>query len=292
MSSEYLFFEGYAATETLPVAGSRRGPVNPPADAASEETGNFIEHLLRGASLPAKAYRVRALRRRIPACLRFLGVATVEEAARRIESSPASRQMALNAMLLGVTGFFRDAQVFARLRDAVLPALLAKHEKLRVWSAACSSGQELYSVAMLLSELGRLDDCELLGTDCRATAIEEARRGVFEPAVAAPLDPRSRGIFSRRMRIPARAKAGWGCPARWHVADLFSAVEQGPWHLILWRNMAIYLESASAAEIWHRLCEQLAPGGYIVCGKADCPPTGLPLVREAGCIYRHRIGCA
>jgi chemotaxis protein methyltransferase CheR/two-component system CheB/CheR fusion protein len=73
---------------------------------------------------------------------------------------------------------------------------------------------------------------------------------------------------------------------RWKVANLFDGPERGPWHLILWRNMAIYLEPAVAEDVWRRLCAELVPGGFLVAGKADYAPHGLPLVRVGNCLYR------
>jgi chemotaxis methyl-accepting protein methylase len=289
MSSENLFFEGFA----LP-SRQRRDRLcgRFAAVAAGPAPGpgiDFVHTLLARAHLPAAAYRLPALCRRLPACLRFLGEPTVERARERIESDPHLAQATLSVALLGVTEFFRDRAVFRQLATEVLPSLCAGRARLRVWSAACSGGHELYSVAMTLADLGRLDGCELLGTDCREEAIEGARRGRFPLAEVAALPStlcaRHFGFEGGQARMSAKLREA----TTWKVADLCTAVETGPWDLILWRNMAIYLESAAAAAIWRALCEQLAPGGYIVCGKADHLPFGLPLHRVSSCIFRHAL---
>lgn len=287
MSSQNLFFEGFVPPaperrERLPgrFAGAR-------AESASGPAVDFVRTLLARAQLPAAAYRMQALCRRLPACLRFLGEPTVERARDRIESDPRLAQATLSVALLGVTEFFRDRAVFNQLATAILPSLCAERARLRVWSAACSGGHELYSVAMTLAELGRLGGGELLGTDCREEAIAGARQGRFPLAEVASLPPAMRERHLTFEGAQARITAELRWATTWKVADLCTAVEAGPWDLILWRNMAIYLENAAAAAIWRALSEQLAPGGYIVCGKADHLPLGLPLQRLSSCIHRH-----
>jgi chemotaxis methyl-accepting protein methylase len=287
MKFEHLFFEGVAPvgpTLATPPERRRFASVSLPL---STEAESFFELLLGRADLPARAYRSRALARRLPACLRFLRVTTAGEAARKIAAEPELAAAALNVVLLGVTEFFRDRPVFEKLRQTVLPELLARHGRLRVWSAACSEGQELYSVAMLLAEAGRLGDCELLGTDCRSEAIEQARSGVFaREALEEALEEMGGTRYFTLSRLSAAIDATLRLQTRWRVADVLAHAERGPWQLILWRNMAIYLESDAAEDVWLRLCTELAPGGYLIAGKADHLPKWLPLERVTSCIYR------
>lgn len=288
MKFQHLFFEGVTSTgallATVPERRKAPGVVVP----VTAEAELFFESLLGQAELPLRAYRARSLVRRLPACLRFLRVATAEEATRKIAREPKLALAALNVVLLGVTEFFRDRAVFENLQRTVLPELLERHARLRVWSAACSEGQELYSVAILLAEAERLNDCELWGTDCREEAIEQARSGVFaRETVEGDMDPAWRAKYFNCSRTLATIDGGVRGHARWRVADLLSETERGPWHLILWRNMAIYLESQAAEDVWLRLCNELAPGGYLVTGKADHLPKWLPLERVAACVYRR-----
>lgn len=286
MQFEHVFFEGIAPVprrDEKPHAPAKRRAV----ETRSEEIGGFMGTLFLRAQLPVASYHAAALRRRTAACLRFLGASDVETAARKIQSDPSLVQPTLSVALLGVSEFFRDADVFARLRGDILPQLLQAHVRPRIWSAACSAGQELYSVAMLLADSGQLGRCELLGTDCRAEAVEQARRGAFEPASMATLEPEWRERFFERSGRQAVVRGGLRWATKWKCADLLSALEPGPWHLILWRNMAIYLEPPAAARIWRQLAEQLEPGGYLVCGKADHPPGGLPLARVGRCLYQR-----
>lgn len=246
----------------------------------------FYVWLFQQADLPLERYRTTSLSRRLAACLRAVGVKTTEQARAAIEGNPALLRPALNAVLLGVTSFCRDKPVFEAIQRQVLPALFGSCKKLRIWSAACSEGHELYSVAMLAAEAGRLSQCELLGTDCRAEAIEKARSGIVSAEAVADFDPHwlARHFISdgRTCRVTDALRAS----TQWKVADLFQEIEAGPWDLILWRNMAIYLTAEAAEKTFRRILSQLRPGGYLVTGKADHPPAHRSLRRVGGNVYQ------
>ena len=286
MKSDYVFFEGQYAPARARVTVRALCRERVASTEHSAEVGEFLSAAMAPLALPAANYRARALARRIPACLRLLGASTSAQGIQQLRCKPELVHAVVSTMLLGVTDFFRDNAVFEQLRFTVLPRLLAYHGRLRVWSAACSEGQELYSVAMLLAEDGRLHDCELVGTDCRREAIELARAGVFSAESVAVLDRHWRRNFFTGNVVSASITPALVRSAKWKVADLFCGAEPGPWHLVLWRNMAIYLEHFAAEQIWRGLCRELVTGGYLVTGKADHPPAGLPLKRIAPCIYQ------
>lgn len=288
MVFQHLYFEGHVPSRirrrvpvvALPV---RQKPVIPPG------SDRFFSSLFGYVGLSTWAYRKSALQRRLPACLRFLGAKDVPTALQKLEDCPDLATPALSVVLLGVTAFFRDAAVFERLREELSTAWIRRETPHRVWSAASSDGQELYSVAMMLDDLGQLDSWELLGSDCRDEAIDAARRGVFAPSVAHKiLSPWREKYFLEsggglQVNAPLRNRICW------KRADLVSEPEPGPWDLILWRNMAIYLEGAAADRIWSSLVRELAPGGLLMTGKAECPPPGLGLEKIAPCLFRKRL---
>jgi chemotaxis protein methyltransferase CheR len=176
--------------------------------------------------------------------------------------------------------------VFEQLRQNILPQLLSRGDPLRIWSAACSDGQELYSVGMLLEELGCLADCELVGTDLRSEAINQARSGIFARSSLDQLDELRRRRFFTEGGNSAVIHPVLRSRTNWEVADLLRGAEAGPWDLILWRNMAIYLENEAADRVWEELCAVLQPGGYLIGGRADIPPKWLPLKRVGPCTYQ------
>jgi chemotaxis methyl-accepting protein methylase len=249
----------------------------------TEPPDGLVRWVIDQAGLDANLYRHLPLARRLPACLRMLKVQSAEEARAVLEKQPDLLPAAVSSLLIGVTEFFRDPAVFESLRAEVLPSLAVRRGPLRVWSAACSTGQELYSVAILLAEAGLLAKSFFLGTDCRIEAIEGARSGVYD---AAHLELPIRTEYfepvggSWQVIEPLRRQV------RWRVADLGRSTEEGPWDIVLWRNLAIYLNPGPAETVWNRLAGALAPGGFLVVGKAERPPSGLGLVPVCRCVYR------
>jgi chemotaxis methyl-accepting protein methylase len=259
-------------------------PAALPLDAIpSEPPGQFVSWVFERAGLAVEGYRGEPLARRLPACLRTLHAHTQDQARQILEARPELLPAAVSALLIGSTDFFRDAHVFETLRTDVLPKLA--DGPLRIWSAGCSGGAELYSMAILLAEAGLLERSFLLGSDCRHEAIVEATAALFSSGnlenISAPL---RRKYFDEvgglwRTVEPLHRRV------QWKVADLGRRIEPGPWDMILWRNMAIYLKAEAAAAIWQGLASVLSPGGVLVAGRAERPPPGLPLICIGRCIY-------
>lgn len=218
--------------------------------------------------------------RRVPACLRVLRAGSIAEAHERLDKHPEMMARALDALLIGTTDFFRDRPVFDTLQDSVIPDLLERTRHPRVWSAACSDGAELYSVAMTFALFGELKEGQFLGTDCRRQVVDQARRGQFAwPRMCGIREPQ-RSLFTTRH---AGQDAGGISPEirraiRWRTADVLADEPGGPWDMILCRNLAIYLDPGAVSRLWQTLADALAPGGILVVGKAEKP--GVPGLRK------------
>lgn len=237
--------------------------------------------------MSSEVFRGAALNRRLPACLRLLRVPTTDAAQQLLMRRPDLMPAMLTTVLIGVTQFFRESAVFENVRRLALPELRAGDVALRCASFGVSRGHELYSMAMLLAEEGLLARSELFGLDCRADAIVSAAAGRFEDDDVAGLSPErvERFFFASEngyvVRPELRARVHWA------VGDLFAWTRTTRFHVVFFRNVAIYLAPAAAARAWEMICDQLAPGGYVVTGKAERPPTHLRLRRVAASLYRR-----
>ncbi|HEY9250262.1 MAG TPA: CheR family methyltransferase [Rariglobus sp.] len=242
--------------------------------------------MLERAGLSPAAYRSAAMERRVSACLRQLRVDSPQAARVLLERKPELLPVVLSTVLIGVSEFFRDKPVFDYARDTVLPELLRTRAGLRVCGVGVSGGQEIYSMAMLLAEAGVLENSRLTGLDCRTEAIRRASAGIYGAGELAGIEP------GRRERFFQPKDGGWEARSvlkqriHWQVADLLTFDAAEPSDLMLFRNVAIYFNDTHGAEAWTRLCAQLVDGGYLITGKAEKPPSALPLVRVAPSIYR------
>jgi chemotaxis methyl-accepting protein methylase len=254
------------------------------AEQISPADESFLHFVFHQGGLNIACYRPETLRRRLNACLRALRVQNIGDAARLLLKNPEKLTTAIDALIIGVTSFFRDREVFDHLSCTVLPALPRRR---RIWSIGCSHGHEIYSVAMLLAEQGALGRAELLATDCRSEAIARVRNGIFDNDDLKPVpQPWLERYFVReaadwRIADPLRQAV------RARVADVTTMREPGVWDLILCRNMAIYLRGSVAGRLWAQLALALRPGGFLVLGKAERPACCSRLTPVAPCIYRR-----
>lgn len=259
----------------------------PAPDLLADDDYDCVCWLFHRAGLNAADYRCETIKRRVPACLRALRVESLAAVRAAVHRSPELLHVAINALVIGVTGFFRDPPVFDVLRDMVLPELLARPSGPRVWSAGCSDGAELYSIAILLAERGAVHCAELLGTDCRTEALARARVGAYDPAAVRNVSPLLLGRYFTCEGPDWRLHPYLRATAQWRCGNVMTTPEPGAWDLLLCRNMAIYLHAAAATRMWRALQDCLRPGGYLVLGKAERPLGATGLRAVAPCVYRR-----
>jgi chemotaxis protein methyltransferase CheR len=254
-----------------------------------EEDQWFIDWVMRQAGLSPGMYRPTALRRRLPALLSSLRSATLRRAKQSIQNDSRLLSVAIDSLMLGVTKFFRDTEVFATIDSRVLADLCRRRDRLRICSVGCANGAELYSVAILLAERGRLEGSCLLGIDCRQSAIDTAAAAQYPDAAIADVAP---GLISRYFK---RGDSSWALDDRlvsvcqWQRFNALRETDARTWDLILCRNMAMYLTVEGAASLWRRLESSLRPGGYLVVGRAERPGDAKRLVMMDACVYQ-KIG--
>jgi chemotaxis protein methyltransferase CheR len=300
---EHLKFVGDQPATPMPGAERTPAAVVPLGpQALDHDSQAFFDALCALWGLEASRYRDSILARRKAACLRALGAASAADGLRAIRSSRRAAERALGAVMIGVTEFFRDPGVFQAL-EALLRGLERPGQPLRALSLGCSDGSELYSLAILLAEQGLLGQARLLGIDARPAAIEAARAGVYPDAAVAHLP------VGRRQRYFAAIPAGrrGGSSARvphvavsselraacqWLAADAFALPPEGNdvYDLMMCRNVAIYLNPEGAAALWALCLAQVRPGGLIIVGKAERPPSDVrsSLSQIGPCIYRRK----
>ena len=250
------------------------------------EQRQFITWLLEQSQLDVERYRWPPLLRRVSACLRAIHVESIGAAREALQANPALLADAVDALIIGVTSFYRDQDIFDYLCRHVLPQYASGRP--RIWCAACSKGAELHTLAILLADLGQFQ-AHYLGSDCRAIAIERARQGVYKDEEVEDLDRRLHDRWMRKVAAGFQVAQPVRQCIQWSVADVFSCRDVAWWDLILCRNLAIYLEPRASKQLWQVLIRALRPGGVLVVGKAE-KPAELPgqLIRIAPSIYRRQ----
>ena len=203
----------------------------------------------------------------------------------------------IDAVTTNKTDFFRESRHFDYLSQTVLPALAAGGKrKLRVWSAACSTGAEPYTLAMVLEEFSQRQsalDYAILATDLSTDVLDTARAGIYPAELVEPVPPELRRRYvmesldrqRQEVRIhPAlRAKVGFG---RLNFMDDRYVVGQ-PMDLIFCRNVLIYFDKATQIAVLRRLCDCLTPGGHLFIGHSETiQGADLPVTQVSHTIFQ------
>ncbi len=246
----------------------------------------FAEWLLRQAGLNANSYRAETLSRRLSACLRFLRVESLADARSLLEDMPHLISGAVSSILVGVTSFFRDPHLFETLQKEILPTLAEPRGTMYAWSIGCSSGEELYSLAFLMADLGLLHGSYLLGTDCRPEAIEQAKLGSYNAGALSGIPAPMRARYLVRYPSSWQVIPNIRGAVRWRVSNILGQREPGLWDLIFCRNTSIYLRSQASRCLWEQLEGSLRVGGVLVLGKAERPIGAKRLHSFAPCLFR------
>ena len=192
----------------------------------------------------------------------------------------------VEAMAQGETSFFRDPQVFARIREEILPQLALRRpegQPIRIWSVGCGPGQEAYSLALAVEEAGAAVlacGVDLLGSDLSERALEKAQAGVytqFEIQRGLPIRQLVRHFEKRDelWTLSPRVRS----MLRWRRANLNAEVRGlGRFDLILCRYVLPGMTAEARDRAMRQLAAGLAPGGYLVLGLREAEelaPEGL-----------------
>lgn len=237
------------------------------------------------------SYRQGQMRRRLEALVQRVGSGNFTEYAKLLERDPARLQEFRDYFTINVTEFFRDAERFRYLETKVLPALLASRSGLRVWSAACSTGPEPYSVAMLLKELSPLGAHKVLATDVDRTVLDRARRGdgYLAADVRNVTPPRLQRCFTTAPNGTYAVKPEIKALVEFREHDLLGPAPGQQFDLVLCRNVVIYFTDDAKRGLYERLANALRPGGALFVGGTEMIPgaSALDLASAGPSFYRR-----
>lgn len=240
----------------------------------------FVRALLRERSAHAleddKAYLVET--RLLPVARRH-GFRSIEALVLHLQTTRQESLLAevVESMTINETSFFRDEPVFRALRQSVLPELVrqrARVRRLNIWSASCSSGQEPFSIALLLCrDFPALAgwDIRLLASDLSNEMLKRARRGVYSELEI------SRGLPAElRQDYFHKHEEGWQIHDDLRRRVEFRQINlSGPWpelpplDLILLRNVLIYFDTPTRQQILAKVRPVMHPDGYLMLGGAE-----------------------
>src|SRR5688572_9953133 len=246
----------------------------PSTDDAGLET--LLDHLKRSRGFDFTGYKRSTLTRRVTKRVQTLGIESLAEYREYLDANPAEFEQLFDTILINVTGFFRDEETWSYLRQEVVPRLIAQKgptETIRVWSAACASGEEAYTLAMVLAEVLGVDQfrdrVKIYATDVDEPALRSARAAAYSDRDVAELPPEIVEKYFERVEGHLYFRKDLRRAVVFGRNDLVQNAPISRIDLLSCRNALKYFDAATQARILARFFFALNDGGYLVLGKAE-----------------------
>jgi chemotaxis protein methyltransferase CheR len=241
--------------------------------------------------------------RRVGAAVARWGLGGVAALQARCLSDPGFFGAVLESLVVQVSEMFRDPLVYRAIRARVIP-ILRTYPRLSIWVCGCATGEEAYSMAILLTEEGLYDRCQIYATDLSARAIDQAKEGVYRSTSIETYDRNYReagGAFAlERYYTAAYDRVAMRSSLRRNILffqhDLVSDYIFGEMTVVLCRNVLIYFGQPLQEEVVGKLGKALPPGGFLCLGPSERVSRRAATLFEelapAERIYRRLLGGA
>jgi len=242
----------------------------------SPEFEALLNYLKQNRGCDLTGYKRSTLRRRFQHRMQTIKINNYQSYLQYLQSDPEEYQSLLNDVLINVTSFFRDQEVWDYLASEIIPRIIASKEPtepIRVWSAGCASGQEIYSLLMLLAETLGIETClkrvQAYATDLDEVALRQARKGTYS-------DLEIMGIPEHWLeKYFEQTEKGYVFNAQLRRTIIFGhhdLAQDAPMSkidLLMCRNVLIYFNTQAQESILVRFHFALKNTGFLVMGKAE-----------------------
>jgi two-component system CheB/CheR fusion protein len=271
-----------------------------PARAEPDYLAQILALLRARTRFDFRSYRKRMLLRRVQRRMILNHFDTIADYVKLLRERPEEIKQLTKDLLICVTSFFRDREMYRLLESQILPDLLrakAADAPLRIWVPACATGEEAYSVAMLAAEqitaAGKACPLQVFATDVEADALDIARHGVYAESVLADVSPERRARFFTKVdEGQFQANKALREMILFAQQNLLSDAPFSKIDLISCRNLLIYLEPDVQQKVISVFHFALNEGGYLVLGPSETVGAQVDLfapVSKKWRIYR-RVG--
>lgn len=272
--------------------------MNEPDKHEDLEIGRVLEAIHGKYGYDFRGYSKDSIRRRLRAALAKSGACHLSELRARVLADRLFLGALIDDLTVQVSDLFRDPEFFRAFRTRVVPRLRT-YPRLNVWHAGCASGEEVYALAILLSEEGLYDRSQIYATDVSESAVERAREGIYARSeLATFMSQYTHAGGTRKFEdyySCAYERMAFKPALRRNIAffqhDLVQDYAFGEMHVIFCRNVLIYFTASLRKRVLGTFADSLCRGGFLCLGMSEYLPEDpgaflsfLPLER----IYRHQ----
>lgn len=229
----------------------------------------FIKQFANLSRIDLTAYKRPQMERRINSFMRSAGVGDYRAFLEVLKSDASLYRKFLEHITINVSEFFRNANHWDILQDQIIPLLLRERKEIRIWSAGCSTGEEPYSLAMLVKDKRIPLADPILATDIDQEVLNKAAQGVYNAKSAQGIPPVYLNRYFRGEGDQYRAREEIRSMIKFKRHDLLRDSFVKDFDLILCRNVVIYFTEETKAGLYQRFTDALRSGGVLFIGSTE-----------------------
>ncbi|MGE5632522.1 MAG: CheR family methyltransferase, partial [Caulobacteraceae bacterium] len=229
----------------------------------------FKDKILKLTGIDLSSYKERQMRRRIDSLIKRNNYDDYDLYYKALVQDPKLYDEFINYLTINVSEFYRNPSQWEILEKEVMPAILKVNKRPKIWSAACSTGEEPYSLVMMLSRLMDLSSIKIIATDIDDGAVAKAKRGIYIPKSLANLPKDLAANYFEKSgdnyKISDKIK---NCVDFKHH-NLLNDKYPDNCDLIVCRNVMIYFTEEAKAMMYHKFRESLTNNGVLFVGSTE-----------------------
>ncbi len=256
----------------------------------------ILNVLSRNLGINMQYYDKKYLKRRITSRMNYLGIDSFEEYYKYLVRNSSEVYELINFIAINYTEFFRDKEVFDYIYKNIFP-MIFKNKEVKILSAGCSTGQEVYSIAMLIYEYLDKDINKytilIVGGDIDREALNYASHGIYREDEMKNIDDRFIKKYFIKINSKYKIRDEVKRIVSFKYMDLTSEIKDSEiYDMVLCRNVIIYIDQKYKKIIFENLYKMLKDGGYLIIGKSESLPINLKdkfeVISLENKIYRKR----
>lgn len=235
-----------------------------------ENYEGFKQKVYQLTKLDLSSYKEKQMRRRIESLIGRRKITNYEDYFKLISSDQEAFDEFINFLTINVSEFYRNDNQWAVLKNHIIPELMVKNKRPKIWSAACSTGEEPYSLVMLMSNFLPLREIKIFACDFDTGAIAKAKAGMYtEKSIEkVPTDLKAK-YFEQTGKGIVKISDAVKAQVEFKKMNLLLDVYPKNFDLIVCRNVMIYFTDEAKDAMYKKFHDSLVPGGYLFVGSTE-----------------------
>ncbi|WP_082790152.1 CheR family methyltransferase [Paenibacillus sp. GM2] len=239
------------------------------SDYDAADYAGFIQNVKHSTGIDLAQYKEAQMKRRLTTLRNKNGYSSFTSFFKAMMDNKTLFYEFLDKMTINVSEFWRNPNRWEVLRDKVLPVLSNGRSRMRIWSAACSTGEEPYTLAMILADQGLLQSTYLLATDIDEGALSKAAQGLYLERSLKDVPAEVSKRYFTQDGMMYRFDEGLKKQVTFKKQNLLADSFEEGFDLIVCRNVMIYFTEEAKHDLYHKFAQALRPGGVLFVGSTE-----------------------